>query len=55
MGARNHRELVAWQLADELRRLIFKSTSTGPASRDFTFRDQIRDSASSACRNTAEG
>jgi four helix bundle protein len=55
MGARNHRELVAWQLADELRKLIYRATSTGRASQDFRFRDEIRDSVSSACRNTAEG
>jgi four helix bundle protein len=34
---------------------VFALTETGPASRDFKFRNQIRDSSSSATRNIAEG
>jgi len=34
---------------------IFKSTEHGPASRDYAFRDEIRDAADSAQRNVAEG
>jgi four helix bundle protein len=48
-------DLDAWQLADELEQEIFAFTSSGPASRDFGFRDQIRDSIRSVKRNTAEG
>jgi four helix bundle protein len=48
-------DLVTWQLADELRREVIAFTATGPASRDFKYRDQIRDAAGSACRNTSEG
>jgi four helix bundle protein len=55
MGARNHRELICWQLADKLRRLVFQHTSSGPVSRDFGFRDQIRRASSSGCSNIAEG
>jgi four helix bundle protein len=48
-------DLVTWQLADELRREVAAFTATGAAARDFKYRDQIRDAASSVCRNTAEG
>lgn len=55
MGINDFRDLIVWQLADELRREIFAFTETGPASRDFKYRDQIREAIASACRNTAEG
>jgi four helix bundle protein len=48
-------DLVVWQLADELRHEILAFTDTGPASKDFKYRDQIRDAIASACRNTSEG
>jgi four helix bundle protein len=54
-GVDRFEDLVVWQRADELRREVLEFTSTGPPSRDFKFRDQIRDAASSAARNTAEG
>jgi four helix bundle protein len=50
-----YEDLIAWQLAHELQREIFVITATGPASKDFGFRDQIRDSSSSVARNIAEG
>ena len=53
--AKRYQDLVCWQLADELETLVFELTETGPACRDFKFRDQIRDSSSSATRNMAEG
>jgi four helix bundle protein len=53
--AKRYQDLVCWQLADELEKLVVELTATGPASKDFTFRDQIRDSSSSATRNMAEG
>jgi four helix bundle protein len=49
------RNLTVWQLADELRREIMAFTDTGSASKDFKYRDQIRDAIASACRNTSEG
>ena len=49
------RKLIVWQLANELRHEILAFTDTGPASRDFKYRDQIRDAIASACRNTSEG
>ena len=54
-GARRYQDLICWQLADELEKLVFELTETGPASKDFKFRDQIRDASSSATRNMAEG
>src|ERR1044071_3596083 len=54
-GAKRYQDLICWQLADELETLVLAETETGPASRDFRFRDQIRDSSSSATRNMAEG
>ena len=48
-------DLATWQLADELRREVCAFTESGPASRDFKYRNQIRDAAGSACRNTSEG
>jgi four helix bundle protein len=50
-----YEDLVVWHLANELQRAVFEATATGPASRDFKFRDQVRDSAASVTRNIAEG
>ena len=49
------RDLVAWQLCHTLKCEIFEFTAVGPASRDFKYRDQIRESSASAARNIAEG
>jgi four helix bundle protein len=48
-------DLIVWQLTVALRDAVYVLTGSGGASRDFTFRQQIRDSASSAPRNIAEG
>jgi len=54
--ARRHQDLICWQLADELRQLIFKHTGEGSAAgRDLRFASNFRDAISSACRNQAEG
>jgi four helix bundle protein len=53
--ARRFEDLVVWQLSASLRRLVYRFTRTGPAAKDLRFRDQIRDSASSAPRNISEG
>ena len=55
MGVRDFRDLVTWQLADELRREVIAFTGKEPVSRDFKFCNQIRDASSSSCRNTSEG
>src|SRR5205823_893451 len=39
----------------ELKCEIFEWLKTGPASRDFKYRDQIRDSSASAASNISEG
>jgi four helix bundle protein len=55
MAANTFRELVCWQLADELQRRIVEITATPPASKDFKFCDQIRGASLSASSNIAEG
>ena len=55
MGVRDFRDLVCWQLSYTLKCEVYAFTADGPASRDFKYRDQIRDSASSAPRCIAEG
>ena len=52
---RRYQEFKAWQLARDLHRKVISMTSTGPASRDFKFRDNLRDAADSAQRNFPEG
>jgi four helix bundle protein len=55
MSVRDFRDLVCWQLSYELKCEVFAFTATGPASRDFKYRDQIRDSSAAAPRDIAEG
>lgn len=55
MGVRDFRDLVCWQLSYELKCEVLAFTATGPASRDFKYRDQIRDSAAAAPRDISEG
>src|SRR6266516_6939290 len=55
MIARRFEELEAWQIADELKREEYALTESGPAARDFDFRDQIRNSAASNTKNISEG
>lgn len=51
---RKHEDLIAWQLCSQLRRLVLRYTRTGPASRDYDYRGQLRRAARSACYNTSE-
>lgn len=53
--ARSFRELVCWQLGFEISGNVQRFLKTGPASRDFRFRDQLSDAARGPCRNIAEG
>jgi four helix bundle protein len=53
--ADDFRELDCWQLAKELKFKIYAITRREHIKRDFKFVDQIRDAASSATRNIAEG
>jgi len=49
------RDLVCWRLSYELKCEVLAFTSTGPATRDFKYCEQIQDSSASAPRNIAEG
>ena len=53
--AKEFTDLVAWQLADELRRLILAITSQPHIARDFKYCNQCKDAARSAASNIAEG
>jgi four helix bundle protein len=48
-------DLIAWQFARKLERLVFAFTDKAPANRDPDFCRQIRKSSSSAPNNMAEG
>ena len=55
MGARKHRELVAWQLLNRLRGRILAITKRPAVAMDIDFCRQIRRAINSACHNTVEG
>jgi len=55
VGVRRYRDLVAFQLADELKREVYALVEGSGAREDRRFCDQIRDAAASAPRNLAEG
>ena len=48
-------KLICWQLARELQQEVFTITSKPEFDRNFDLRNQLRDAASSARRNIAEG
>lgn len=48
-------DILAWQKARELTKVVYGFTSNGPAVRDFGYRDQIRGAAVSSMSNIAEG
>ena len=48
-------ELIAWQKARELTKQIYSTTKSGPFSKDFGLRDQIRRASVSIMSNLAEG
>ena len=53
--AKDFTELIAWQLATELKRQILVLAARAPFARDRKLADQLIDSAASAPRNIAEG
>jgi four helix bundle protein len=53
--AKTFREMVVWQLAFELQQAVLLLLKSGPAARDFKYRDQLADSVKSVPRNIAEG
>ena len=55
MGVRDFRDLVCWQLSEELKCEVLAFTAIPPVSRDYKFCDQIRDSSACAPRNISEG
>jgi four helix bundle protein len=55
MAVSRYQDLVAWQLARELRREVYALVDRSPAKDDRRFCDQIRNSAASAASNLAEG
>ena len=54
-GFRDFREIVAWQLAHQLKIRVDAFLCRPEFQRKFKFRDQLSDSARSAPRNIAEG
>lgn len=54
-GARHYSQLIAWQLADATRMVVFKFTRRAPFSTDYKHRSQLEDAIDSVCRNIAEG
>lgn len=48
-------DIVAWQEARKLVRMVYKVTRTGELSKDFELRDQLRAAAISSMTNIAEG
>lgn len=55
VGAKRFEDVIAWQLADELRLRIVVASEAGSFARDFKLCAQIRDAANSASANIAEG
>lgn len=54
-GARHYKELIVWQLADEMRVAVFALTRRAVFERDYKLRSQTDDAIDSVCRNIAEG
>jgi four helix bundle protein len=55
MGAKRYQELLAWQLADELKKSVYELVDRSSAQHDRRFCEDIRASAASAPSNIAEG
>ncbi len=55
MGRKGFRDLMVWQKSKDLAVLVYQITSTGPISKDYSLRDQIRRSVVSIPSNIAEG
>lgn len=53
--AKRFEELFVWQRTYELSVDVHRATEGGAVTKDFDFRDQIRDASDSAQRNVAEG
>lgn len=55
MGARHVEELEVWQMADQLRRLVYELSALPVVKADVRYCSQLRDAAGSVPRNIAEG
>jgi four helix bundle protein len=54
-GIHRFEDIVAWQKARELARMIYQVTQDGPFAKDWGLRDQIRRATVSIPSNIAEG
>lgn len=54
-GIDKFEDLIAWQKARELTKVIYEISSSGKFSKDYALTDQIRRSAISVMSNIAEG
>jgi four helix bundle protein len=54
-GAKRYEDLIIWQLADQIRVLVFKLTARECFARDLKLHSQTEDAVNSVCRNIAEG
>jgi four helix bundle protein len=54
-GARKFEDLIAWQKARTVTKIVYGMTSTGAFAKDYELRDQIRRAAVSVMSNLAEG
>jgi four helix bundle protein len=55
MGVKRYEDLVAWQLANELKKKVYALVDSTSARDDRRFADQVKDAAASAPRNLSEG
>jgi four helix bundle protein len=55
MVARRFEDLIIWQLAYKVQQGVFAFTAKPPASKDFKYCNQIRESSRSARKNMSEG
>ena len=54
-GAKHYSELIAWQLADQLRVQTLRLTARPRFVKDLKLNSQTEDAVNSVCRNIAEG
>jgi four helix bundle protein len=55
VSAKTFEDLIVWQRAKELTKLIYSSTSNGSFQKDFGMKDQIQRASVSVMSNIAEG
>ncbi len=55
MQAKTFEDLIVWQRAKELTKLIYSSTNNGAFQKDFGLKDQIQRASVSVMSNIAEG